>query len=72
MNFLTLLLNKLLTLHDAREKAVRLRVCQLVGALLCQAAETRCRVGSGVLEATQNILLLRTSDRVGNLSLVTS
>ena len=64
VNFFTLLLAKLLGLHEARDKAVRFRVCQLVAKLMGCAADCRCDVGADLMDSVVECMLQRTHDKV--------
>ncbi|XP_064383727.1 condensin complex subunit 3-like isoform X2 [Halichondria panicea] len=64
MSFFSLLLDQLLSLHEAQGKGVRFRVCQLVSRLLFLAHETSCIVGGLRLEKITQVMLDRCLDKV--------
>jgi len=64
VNFFTLLLAKLLSLHEARDKAVRFRVCQLVAKMMNYAADTQSIVGPQLMDSVQEVMLQRARDKV--------
>ena len=64
VNFFTLLLAKLLSLHGARDKAVRFRVCQLVAKMMNYAADTQSIVGPQLMDSVQEVMLQRAHDKV--------
>ncbi len=42
----------------------RFRVCQLVARMLICASENDCRVGTDLLDAVQEVMLIRIQDKV--------
>ena len=64
VNFFTLFLAKLLGLHEARDKAVRFRVCQLIAKLMSNAADFHCVVGADLMDSVVERMLQRAHDKV--------
>ena len=57
-------LAELLNLSEARDKAVRFRVCQVVSKLLGYITEMKRVVDTELLESTQEVMLTRAFDKV--------
>ena len=63
-SFLNLLVLKLLSLHNAKDKAVRFRVCQIVAKIMTHAADMNSSVHHRLLDRIQSVMLHRVYDKV--------
>ena len=63
-SFMDQFLAELLGVHQARDKWVRFRVCQVVCKLLFHASTIACVIDADLLEATKEIMLVRAFDKV--------
>ena len=64
-HFTHLLVAKLISVHEAKEKAVRFRVCQFLAKLIAMIAdEPTMHLRSSILDAIVDAMLVRLSDKV--------
>lgn len=64
-HFTHLLVAKLISVHEAKEKAVRFRVCQILAKLIAMVADERTvHLRSSTLDAIVDSMLVRLNDKV--------